>query len=199
MKLLILILSTLLLTAGCATDTTVNNIETWTKGCQEYQAQNEWWKARRSCQRAALHKDYRFSPNATLWYEYGRTSGAICDFSEATKGLKRALALDQENNGPVFQTYIELARLHYDQGKYQDAVAYFKLGKAAIPEQAAVNGDPIGYAEILEEYAIALKHSNDVASAEKLTIQAKGLREANPNKKSNTDRTPYGKYCDQKS
>lgn len=202
MKLLVPFLFSSLLISGCASELNLRNAGLYAQGCQGFQAQNEWWKARRACGRAAVNAKLGGAPDsavAALWYEYGRTSGVICEYVEAKRGLEEALKLDQSSNGPIFKDHIELARLHLDQNKYQEASHYYQLGITTIPKEQAINEDPIGYAEILEEYAKALKNNGDETSSSKLTTQANELRATNPGKKSNTDRTPYGKFCDQKS
>lgn len=48
---------------------------------------------------------------AVLWYEYGRTYGAVCDWAQAERGLARALDLDRQASGPVHMDLYETARL----------------------------------------------------------------------------------------
>jgi tetratricopeptide (TPR) repeat protein len=133
-----------------------------------------------------------------LWYEYGRTSGVICDYPEAKKSLEKALESDKTNNGPIIMDYFELARLHFDQKLFKEASTYYQSGIASTPKEIVAQ-DPIGYAEVLDEYGVALKQTGDVANSEKIIAEAKQLRSSNPNGKSLTKRTPYGKFCDQKS
>lgn len=136
---------------------------------------------------------------APLWYEYGRTSGAICDYQEARRGLEKALEIDTRYWGPTFMALLELARLHYDQGRFQEAIVLYDRFSAAVPTDRAVIEDPIGYAEALKEYAEALKQTGSESKARELASKAFQLENANSNRVSRTDRTPYGKFCDQKS
>ena len=51
------------------------------------------------CGRALTNAILGHAPDknlATLYYEYGRTSGAICDYKEAQRGLEAALELDKK-------------------------------------------------------------------------------------------------------
>lgn len=41
---------------------------------------------------------------AVLWYEYGRSSGVICDWPEAARGLNEAYKLDSETVGPAYMS-----------------------------------------------------------------------------------------------
>lgn len=191
-----------LLSAGCANPINLRTASHYANACQAFEAQNEWWKARMNCGRAAINADLGHAPDksrALLWYEYGRASGAICDYAEAKRGLETALDLDEKAGGPYFMSLLELARLHLDQGKAKEAAAYFARFEKAVPEESGAKVDPSGYADILEEYARASEASGDASLAGTLRQRSTRLRTANPNKTSNTDRTPYGKYCDQKS
>jgi tetratricopeptide (TPR) repeat protein len=112
--------------------------------------------------------------------------------------LEKSLELDKENNGAVIMDYFELARLHFDQKLFKEASTYYQSGVAATPKELIAQ-DPIGYADVLGEYSEALKQTGDVESSEKVILEARQLRLSNPNASSLTKRTPYGKFCDQKS
>jgi tetratricopeptide (TPR) repeat protein len=190
------------LIAGCANPINLRTAARYADACQAYQAQNEWWKARMNCGRAATNAELGHASarmRAVLWYEYGRASGAICDYVEARRGLNTAEKLDEESGGPTFMSLLELARLELDQGKFKDSVAFFSRFESSIPKDVAAKIDAIGYAEALEEYARAAERAGNGLLSSTLRERSAQLRRANPGKSSNTDRTPYGKYCHQKS
>jgi tetratricopeptide (TPR) repeat protein len=205
MKHLALFLAAALLAAGCAQDLSPRGAAEYAeyaRSCDGWQAQNQWWKAQQNCSRAALNADLGGAPEQTraaLWYEYGRTSGAICDYVEAKRGLDTALELDGKSGGPIFATLLELARLHLDQGKFKEASGYFQRFESAVPKDRALKADPVGYAETLEEFATAAERSGEPQRAKDLRSRAQELRTANPSRSSRTERTPYGKYCHQRS
>ena len=187
--------------ASCANPINLRTAQNYAQGCVGFQHQGEWWKARQACGRAAINAELGGAePQAItgLWYEYGRTSGVICDYPEAKKALEKSLASDKANNGPVIIDYFELARLHFDQKLFKEASAYYQSGVAATPK-GIIDQDPIGYAEVLDEYGETLKQIGNSAESEKVIAESKQLRSSNPNGKSLTKRTPYGKFCDQKS
>jgi tetratricopeptide (TPR) repeat protein len=201
MKLSALVIVTALTLVSCANPINLRTAQNYAQGCAGFQHQGEWWKARQACGRAAINAELGGAePQAIagLWYEYGRTSGVICDYAEAKKALEKSLESDKENNGPIIMDYFELARLHFDQKLFKDASAYYQFGIAATPE-ATIAQDPIGYAEVLDEYGEALKQIGNATESEKVIAESKQLRSSNPNVKSLTKRTPYGKFCDQKS
>ena len=174
----------------------------YAEGCHGFQAQNEWWKARRACGRAVVNARLGGASDqaiAVLWYEYGRTSGAICDYAEAQRGLDEAMKLDQAAGGPVYMSLLEMARLNSAQEKFSEAASYYEKFWTAVPKDLAEKQDPIGSAEVLEEQAEAYHRVGKSALSETQKDRAQELRAANPNKTSNTDHTPYGKFCDQKS
>ena len=190
------------LMAGCANPINMRTAARYADACQALQTQNEWWKARMNCGRAATNAELGHAPartRAVLWYEYGRASGAICDYVEARRGLNTAIKLDEESGGPAFMSFLELARLELDQGNFKDSVAFYSRFESSVPKDTAEKNDPIGYADVLEEYARAAEGSGNGALSSSLRQRSAQLRSANPGKSSNTDRTPYGKYCHQKS
>jgi tetratricopeptide (TPR) repeat protein len=201
MKLPALIIATALTLVSCANPINLRTAHNYAQGCVGFQHQGEWWKARQACGRAAINAELGGAEPqaiASLWYEYGRTSGVICDYPEAKKALEKSLQSDKENNGPIIMDYFELARLHFDQKLYKDASAYYQSGVAATPKETIAQ-DPIGYAEVLDEYGEALQQIGNAKESEKVIAESKQLRSSNPNVKSLTKRTPYGKFCDQKS
>lgn len=190
------------LASGCANPINLKTASNYAKECRGFQAQNEWWKARRACGRAAINAKLGGAPDqalAMLWYEYGRTSGAICDYAEAQRGLEEAMKFDQASGGPVYMSLLEIARLNSAQGKLSEAASYYEKFWLAVPKDLAEKEDPIGSAEALEEQAEAYKQVGNAALSKSKKDRAQELRNANPNKQSNTDHTPYGKFCDQQS
>lgn len=191
-----------LLVSACANPVNLKTASMYAQGCRGFQVQNEWWKARRACGRAAVNAKLGGASDpaiAMLWYEYGRSSGAICDYAEAQRGLDEAMKLDQNTGGPVYMSLLELARLSAAQGKFAEAATYYEKFWLAVPKDLAEKEDPIGSAEALEEQAEAYRQVGNAALSKSTKDRAQQLRSANPGKPSNTDHTPYGKFCDQHS
>ena len=201
MKLTFLLISIGLGLVSCANPVNLNTAQRYAQGCVEFQHQGEWWKARQACGRAAINAELGgASPLAVaaLWYENGRTSGVICDYSEAQKSLEKSLEMDKANSGPIIMDYFELARLSFDQRLFKEASGYYQAGIAATAKELIAQ-DPIGYANILEEYGEALKQTGEMENSKKFIAEAAQLRISNPTAHAITKRTPYGKFCDQKS
>ncbi len=136
---------------------------------------------------------------AVYAYEYGRTSGAICDWVEAERGLQEALELDRKTNGPVHMSLVELARMYHAKGDLAKSERHFKLGKAELDRLQADTRDSIGYANILAEYAEVLSTLGNSEEASQLEKREEEIRSVFKDRTSNHDQTPYGKFCDQKS
>ena len=189
------------LISACANPINRHTAIEYSRGCRALQAQNEWWKARMACGRALTNaKLGRASDNelAIYWYEYGRTSGAICDYVEAQKGLEEAIKLDEATGGPLHMSLIEMAKLKSAQRQFGEALDYYKRG-VAIMQNRAEKEDPLGLAKIFEEQAEIYRQLGNTALSKEFEERAQKLRRDNPDKKSRTDHTPYGKFCHQKS
>jgi tetratricopeptide (TPR) repeat protein len=186
-----------------ASCTNILNLTTqeYTKVCFGSAHSNDWMTASMFCGSGATNAEREAADPkviAAFWHEHARASGAMCFYPKAKKTLEKSLELNKANNGSVYKDYFELARLHLDQKLYKEASNYFQLGTAATPKEIVAQ-DPIGYAEALDEYGEALKQIGDTLTSEKMIAESKQLRLSNPNVKSLTKRTPYGKFCNQKS
>jgi len=192
-----LILFAVLIT-GCATAVEQRIATNYAIAGANAQKRGDWDAARRNFARAVANAELaRSAPGerAILHYEYGRSLGATCFFDKAEKELNFAHQLDKEARQPLYLSLVELARLNLDQKKFIQALSYFQQ---ALPELDRANAPyevPVDYADILEEYALAL---DGVGRNEDAAVTRQGLtqiRTANPKGCSITDRTPYGKHC----
>lgn len=165
-----------------------------------YNAQQagDWITARTYWGRAAINAELGGSAPqrlAVLWYEYGRSSGVICDWPEAESGLTKAFELDRASNGPSHMSLVELARMNLDRQRYGAAIGYFERANAIVADGKLETVDPIGYAHLLDEYAVALQNVGRISEAAEFRKQAARLRNAYPASETRTDRTPYGSQC----
>jgi tetratricopeptide (TPR) repeat protein len=133
---------------------------------------------------------------AILYYEQGRAQGVLCQWDEAEESLLRAYELDAESGDtPVFLSLTELARLVYARQDYESARHYYEKLVPLLKNYGANSFDPVGYVEILEEYAVALRAGNKDTEAAEYEKQAAELRAALGELPSNTSKTPYGQAC----
>ncbi len=188
--------------AGCVNPINLHTGEQYYQGGIENAKQDKWFNARMAYGRAWTNADIGKADDRTTAvyaYEYGRASGAICDWKEAEHGLLKALELDKKTNGPVHMSLYELARMYRAQGMHEKAEEYFVKTDEKMKAVNAEERDPIGYADFLKEYAQNSNSLGKATEASRLTSLETKIRKTHPGKTRNGDRTPYGQFCDQKS
>lgn len=135
-------------------------------------------------------------------YELGRMTGYTCDFAEAEKLLREALQLEQSLPSPNVRNITirlsELARITFDQGKYQEAVAFYGQAVPALEKQDILTSDPVGYANYLGDYATALDRNGEVDKAKQVRTQADSIRSSNPGKAAKFVPVHYRDVCGRK-
>lgn len=191
-------LALLVVLTGCASEIQKRNAERFTLIGMQAQAQGDWDTARRAYARAVVNGEQAKLPQRTLavlTYEYGRSLGVSCFFDLAEAELNRAYELDRQAGNPLYLSLTELARLTFDQQKFQVAASYFARAIEKMDQGKVVETAPTAYADILAEYAIALAKVDRVTEAVDVNKRVSAIRKANPDGKSVTDRTPYGKFC----
>lgn len=121
---------------------------------------------------------------AIAMYGLGRANGFLCHFREAEQWLKKSIVMREQipdsETARFSQNLFELARLYYDFKEYASAISYFERVIPMVEESGATNQDPIGYANVLEDYADALQKENRHAEAEAVSKKISGLRDSNP-------------------
>ena len=188
----------LVLISGCAHNINIHNAAKHAEAGDSAILRDDWDTARREYAQAAVNADLGRAParaRSVMYYEYARACGVTCHYELAEEYLHKSLKLDEESSGPIHFPLIELARLYLDQGKYDQAVPYFERALPVVENLGAATIDPIGFAEFLEEYAIALDMSGRPTDSSILKDRSADIRGLHPSAKSNTDRTPYGKHC----
>lgn len=192
------IVSALLAIAGCANPinrVTYKRYYQWGMAAEQNQ---DYEKAKENYYRALVNARIgNLGPqdNASAAYSLGRMLGILCDHDNAEKMLLEGLQFDEQSHGPVHMSFIELARLKFDQGKYGESVAYFKKALPLVDKKEYIDADPIGFAVIYGEYSDALSKTGRQADAEKLAVKAEQLRMDYPDRKAVAERTPYKENC----
>jgi tetratricopeptide (TPR) repeat protein len=193
-----LIMGLLLILTGCASEIQKRTSDRYTLIGIQAQARGDWDTARRAYARAVVNAEQAKLPaknRAIRTYEYGRALGVTCFFDLAELELNSAYDLDKQAGQPLYLSLTELARLMLNQKKYQQAIGYFERTLKELNSANAQQVSPIVYADILDEYAQALTGVNSFEEAVAAKNSASEIREKNPNRRSITDRTPYGKFC----
>jgi hypothetical protein len=158
--------------------------------------------AERNYERALVNARLGRSPDSGLsmvMYNLGRTKGYLCKYDESEKLLLEALLLEEKASGVdsalTVMRLFELARLQYDRGLYSASLPYFERAVPAVTRLGAETSDPIGFSEVLEEYATALARSGEASRAEALRVQAGSLRARHPGKMARAMQVRYNQRC----
>lgn len=199
-QMLLVAICSLLLT-GCSNPINLKNAQNYYDAGQLAMRNGDWELARINFSKAVINSQLGNAPDRSrsmTLYEYARAAGVTCFYDEADKYLRQALELDRASNGPIYYPLIELARLNLDQGKFSEAVPYFKEVDPIFLEIDVIKKDPVGYADFLDEYATALKGAELQTEVVKIREREKDIRARNQGVVSRAERTPYGKHCKSK-
>lgn len=124
-------------------------------------------------------------------YKLGRAQGATCQFDKSAQSLNEAYQL----NNRLPQALAELGRLNLAQNKLPESLGYFQRAMPELDKEHIGVTDPVGYADILDDYKVALLKSERAADAARIAKQAETLRAANTGKTAAMLRPPYGGQC----
>lgn len=189
----------LLVFIGCANPinrVTFDKYYGWGVGAEDAEdyelARENYYRALVNARMGNLEPQY----HAASSYSLARMLGILCDHENAEMLLLDAVKFDQESNGPVHMSYLELARLKFDQKRYNEAIPYFEKALEIVDNEEFFNADPIGFAIIFEEYSIALREIGKTGEAEIYSKRAIEIREKYPEKEAIAERTPYLISCE---
>ena len=198
LKLPPVVIIAFLILASCAAPINRRNADKYYAAAVSAQDAGDWSTARMYFGRAISNAELAGASSeglAVLWYEYGRSSGVICDWKEAERGLNKSQELDVKTGGPAYMSSYELARMNYDRELYVEAVKFFQRAYSEMESDQADTKDPIGYADFLDEYAHALRESGQQDLVPALSARSEKIRVAFEGKESHTEKTPYGTEC----
>lgn len=196
-KNLLLIVAVVLL-SGCAGTLNQHNAEKYGEAAFAALEKGDWKTARMYYSRAWGNAKKGGAPIrniSVLRYEYGRASGVMCDWAEAEQALNEAYALDMKSGGPFWMPLVELERMSIAKKDYAQALKYFEILMPVLKKMRAETKDPLGYADILDEYVLALENNGRALESEKWKARSLQIRTTFPDAEPHTDITPYGMYC----
>ncbi len=198
MRIAVVIAVTALVASGCANPVAQYTAQKYWDGAVAAEQRGDWRGARSVWKQVIPRIQVAGATDrqvAIAFYEYGRSSGVICDWPEAERGLTEALEIDKRVKGPVSMSLIELARLNLAQGKYDQAREFFSQALNLFKDMDVETNDPFGYADFLEEYSTSIEKSSHPESTLQHRQRAAQLRATFPKGASHTDITPYGTQC----
>lgn len=122
---------------------------------------------------------------SSIKYDLGRIAGYLCNYEEAEKLLLEALKLELENNGKlrhICMRYFELARLNFDQGRYEQAIKFFEQGIPIAKMLDIETNEPLEWAIQLTDYSQALSQVSRINEAKTVRADVDLIRSNNPEK-----------------
>jgi len=187
---------------GCATAINRHNAENYHQAGLQAEWNGDYELAERNFYRALVNARSGNSPKAGISmaeYNLGRIKGYLCKHKEAEELLLDALKLEVEVTGPesgvTSKRLFELARLYYDQGKYDKAAQYYSRAIPIVKKLGVEKSDPIALADAMDEYSVSLSKSGNKTKASEVKSEASALRKNNPGAKAKFVPTRYNTRC----
>lgn len=174
-------------------------VDTMAKAAETAVDEGQWNKALGQWDaviEAAESVDSAKSFLAILYYEQGRAAGVTCQWQRAEVALTKAFALDVETDGPTFFSLLELARMNSAKGDYVAAEKFFLDVLPILGKKDAALIDPVGSADIMDDFIFVLVQLGKDELAKKLTAQSAELRADYAKYAAETRKTPYGTKCE---
>ncbi len=165
------------------------------------EVRGDWDAARRAFGQAVLVADQSAWPaaqRAAMHLHYGRALGVGCYYAEAERELSLAYDLDILTGRYRYPALIELARLSLAQRQYARSATYFGRAVGSLERAGAESKAPYVYAELLDDYALALGGEGDAEAATRIIDRAAKVRASVRGAAmapQATSRTPYGAHC----
>ena len=158
--------------------------------------------AKQNYSRALISARMAHSPKSGIsmaTYNLGRVTGYLCDYAESEKLLLESLFLEEETTGPgsglTSMRLFELARLYFDQGFFQKSIPYFRRGISNVEALGIENSDPIGFSNLLADFARALTENHQIDQAKLFEKRIRDIHDQNYGKQAGFKPTRYNTYC----
>ncbi len=162
---------------------------------EQYEVAKQKYEA--SLKAAQSNNDIQYE--AIAMYGLGRSYGYLCEYDEAEKWFLKSIALraniPDSKIAYLTQNYLELARLYKSGKKYRNANAQFERAIPILEDLEIQSKDPIGYANVLEDYVFTLQESGNHNQATKIQSLIEKLRDKYPNRKADFIATQYPVNC----
>lgn len=158
----------------------------------QYEKSGKWFDARKAYGRAWTNATLGHS-TSDFAYDYGRASGAICDWEEAERALMESYKMQ---NGNIIPNLAQLAWMYHAKGDLNKSEEFFLLGIEALEKDDMFKTDPIGFANFLADYGKVLSSLGKTKELEQINNKEKEIRDKYKYRTSALgDFTPYGKFC----
>ena len=130
-------------------------------------------------------------------YNLGRVKGYLCKYDEAEQLLLEALQLEEQESGAdsglTSMRLFELARLSAARNRFDEAHQYYSRAIPVVRELDIESVDPIGFANVLSDFAKVLESLEQESAAEDAARESEQLRAAHPGRQAGF--TPRSYNC----
>ena len=193
-----LLIIVMLVFAGCTNPINRNTATRYAEHADQEASLGNWFNARMGYGRAIKNGEIgglNEGNMAYLWFQYGRTSGIICDWSEAVRGFEESYKIDTENGETTYDTLYEFGEMYLVRKDYEKAVRLFENAYLKMNADKVRETKPVRYALFLENYSKALFHTKSHSRYKEVKKESDIIFKANPGKEKKIRRTPYGSQC----
>lgn len=168
-----------LLLFGCANPINRRTAQIYYTAGEQALAAGDLALAKRNFQRALVNAQLGHlgpAAEAEVGAKLARVMGNLCEHDAAEQMFLRTIDGYQEARSYKAATArLELAQFSYDVGRYEKATGYFDEA-FRVAGDLLEQGDPVGYAEFLRDYADALHQLGRADAAEAARRKAAGLQ-----------------------
>ena len=128
-------------------------------------------------------------------YNLGRVKGYLCKYDEAEQLLLEALQLEEQESGAdsglTSMRLFELARLSAARNRFDEAHQYYSRAIPVVRELDIESVDPIGFANVLSDFAKVLESLDQESAAEDAARESEQLIAAHPGRQAEFTPRPY--------
>jgi tetratricopeptide (TPR) repeat protein len=132
-------------------------------------------------------------------YHLGRVKGYLCKYDEAEELLLEALRLEEEASGTesglTSMRLFEIARLNADRARYDAALPYYDRAISIVRKLDVETSDPIGFANVLSDYAVVLETTGNYEKARNLRDESDRIRAAHAGERPGFVPQSYAQKC----
>jgi len=134
-------------------------------------------------------------------YNWARQTGHWGNFKDAERAFLYSLHLEETRDWPerdklTASRHYELARLYHAWGKSELSIQHYRRA-LEINQQMVKEMDPVGFANVLDEFSNYLDEAGQTNEASQIKMQSIELRKNNPNKVAKFNPEPYPKRIHQ--
>ncbi len=184
---------------GCASPATSPQSLNWTGNeayfKRDYKEAIKWYTA--SLENSLKTGDKQYE--AISMYGLARANGHLCKLDDAeiwlVKSIKVRKSLPNLESAYLSQNIFELGRLYMAQGKWVKANEQYSLAFPLLEGFDIETKDPLGYANLLEEYQQILEQTGKSELAAMNSSKIEDLRKSNQDNPAQYISDPYPSNC----